>query len=170
MNTDKTIREKFAININDYPIWYYKKIEEIEVDDVIFNLLKETFVVEINNKKIEITFGKNRKHEIGYSQRSNEELEYTSYETIRKAFKEGKWFRITEEDTTDDLKNEYREKEEERKRIALREGMIDILTTAINRVSSFTKEERDIHISGLQNMTDNELDKLTKALFSSFKK
>lgn len=170
MNTDKTLREKFGANIHDYPIWYYKQIEEIDVDDVIFNLLKETFIVELNGKKIVMTFGKNRKHEIGCSQSCHEGLDYTSYETIRKAFTEGKWFRITEEDTTNEFKEEYKIKEEEKEKISLREFRIDILTNAINKIKSFTQEEKDSHITGLQNMSDDELEKLTDSLFNTFKK
>lgn len=170
MNTDKTLIEKFASNSHGYPIWYYKQIEEIEVDDVIFNLLKETFVVEVNGKKIVMTFGKNRKHEIGCTQSCDEGLDYTSYKTIRKSFMEGKWFRITEKDTTEEFKEDYRTKEEERKRISMREGRIDILTNAIDMVTSVQKEERDKHIAGLQDMSDEELEKLTEYLFNKFKR
>ena len=170
MNTDKTLREKFVDNIDGYPIWYYKQIEKIEVDDVIFNLLKETFIVELNDKKIVMTFGKNRKHEIGCTQSCNEGLDYTSYKTIRKAFTEGKWFRVLEEDTTDEFKEEYKVKEAERERISMRETRIDLLTTAIDKVSSVSKEERDKHIAGLQDMSDEELESLTEYLFSKFKK
>lgn len=170
MNTDKTLREKFGANLHDYPIWYYKQIEEIEVEDVIFNLLKETFVVELNGKKIVMTFGKNRKHEIGCTQSCNEGLDYTSYKTIRKAFTEGKWFRITEEDTTGEFKEDYKNKEAERKRISMREGRIDILATAIDMITSIPKEERDKHIAGLRDMNDNELEKLSDILFSKLKK
>ena len=165
MNTDETLREKFGANLHDYPIWYYKQIEKIDVEDVIFNLLKETFVIEINSKKIVMTFGKNRKHEIGCTQSCDEGLEYTSYKTIRKAFTEGKWFRITEEDTTDEFKEEYKIKEAERKRISIREVSIDILINAINMLTSISKEEKDRRIVGLQGMNDNELGKLTESLF-----
>jgi len=165
MNTDKTLREKFGDNLHDYPIWYYKQLKEIDVEDVIFNLLKETFVVEINGKKIVMTFGKNKKHEIGCTQSCDEGLEYTSYKTIRRAFTEGKWFRITEEDTTDDFKEDYKIKEAERKRILIREVSIDILINAINMLTSISKEEKDRRIVGLQGMSDTELGKLTESLF-----
>jgi len=165
MNTDKTLREKFNSNRDDYPIWYYKQIEEIEVDEVILNLLKDTFIVEIDDKKITMTFGKNRKHEIGCTQSCNEGLDYTSYNTIRKAFTEGKWFRITKEDTTDKFKEEYKIKEIERKRISIREVNIGILTNAISKIESIPQEERNRHIAGLQSMNDDELNELTESLF-----
>lgn len=165
MNTDKTLIDKFGSNLHDYPIWYYKQLKKIDVEDVIFNLLKETFVVEINSKKIVMTFGKNKKHEIGCTQSCDEGLDYTSYKTIRKAFVEGKWFRITEEDTTDEFKKECKIKEAERKRISIREMKIDILTNAINMTTSISKETKDGHIAGLKNMSDAELNELTESLF-----
>ena len=170
MNTDKTLEEKFAANRNDYPIWYYKQIKEIDVEDVIFNLLKETFVVELNGKKIVMTFGKNRNHEIGCTQSCDEGLDYTSYKTIRKAFSEGKWFRITEEDTSDEFKDEYIIKEAERKRIAKRKARIDVLSKSISMLDEIPQKEKDKYISGLQNMSDDELEKLTESLFNKFNK
>jgi len=146
-------------------VWYCKQIEEVEVDEVIFNLLKETFIVELNNKKIEMTFGKNRKYEIGCTQSCNEGLDYTSYKIIRKAFKEGKWFRITEIDTTDEFKEDYKIKEAERERISMREVRINILTNAINKIESISQVEKDRHIVRLQSMNDDELKNLTESLF-----
>lgn len=168
MNTDKTLTERFC-DRNEYPIWYYKELEEIDIDDVIFNLLKETFVVELNGKKITMTFGKNRKHEIGCTQSCQEGLDYTSYKTINKCFREGIWFRITNEDTTEEFKQEYKIKEAERKAKKMREYRIDILTNAINMVESVPQEERNRHIKGLQNMSDKELERLIEILFNQFK-
>lgn len=169
MNTDKTLRDKFVSNMNNYPIWYYKQLKKIDVDDVIFNLLRETFVVELNGKKIVMTFGKNRKHEIGCTQSCNEGLDYTSYKTIRKAFTEGKWFRITDEDTTDKFKEEFKIKEAERKRIKMRKSTIDILTRAIDMVKVISQEEKNRQIAGLKDMSDDELKELCEYLFSKFK-
>lgn len=170
MNTDKTLKEQFTSNTSDYPIWYYKQLEEIEVEDVIFNLLKETFVVELNNKKIVMTFGKNRKHEIGCAQSCDEGLDYTSYETIRKSFTEGKWFRVTGEDTSDEFKKDYRDKESERRRLSMRESRINILEKAIGIIPSISIDEKSTFISALQDMTDDDLKELTEAFFSKFKK
>lgn len=168
MNTGKTLTEKFSSRVHDYPIWFYKKLQEIEVDEVIFYLLKETFVVELNGKKIEMTFGKNRKHEIGCTQSCNEGLDYTSYKTIRKAFTEGKWFRVTDEDTTDEFKEDYKVQEAERERMSLREGRIDILTRAIEMLKSVSESEKSRLIADLYDQTDEELKNLTDMLFSSF--
>ena len=168
MNTDKTLIKNFAANMNNYPIWYYKELEETEVDDVIFNLLKETFVVELNDKKIAMTFGKNRKHEISCNQSSDEKLDYTSYKTIQKAFTEGKWFRVTKKDTTDEFKENYSIKETERKRISIRTGRIELLTKSINALNSAPEEEKNRLIKELQFKTDEELEELTKLLFKEF--
>lgn len=168
MNTDKSIREQF-FKREEYPIWYYKKIEEIEVEDVVFNLLRETFIVELDGKKIVIAFGKNRKHEIGSFQSCDEGLDYTSYETVRKAFRYGKWFRITDEDTTEEFKEEYIRNKEEREKLELRELRIDILSGAVNSIKSISQEEKDKYIEGFQDMSDDELGKLMDSLFKKNK-
>lgn len=168
MNTDKTLRETFASHSDKYPMWYYKKLIEIDVDDVIFNLLKETFVVELDDKKIVITFGKNRKHEIGSTQSCNEGLDYTSFETIRKAFREGKWFRISEEDTSDSFKECYELKEKEREKKSMRADRIDLLTKTLNRIkesSNLNLKNIDSNIAEINNMSDEELELVTNQLF-----
>lgn len=170
MNTDKTLREKFGSNINDYPVWFYKELEEVDISYVIFNLIKETFVVELNNKKIVMTFGKNRKHEIGCTQSCHEGLDYTSYTTIEKAFKEGKWFILSDKDTSDSFKEQYIKDTEERQKIELRNARIDILSSAIDRVPNTSDEEKRNAIDSLKDMSDEELEKLTDRLFKNFKK
>lgn len=57
MNTEETINKKF-VERNEYPIWYYKELESVDVDYVIWNLLKKKFVVETEGSKHEILFGK----------------------------------------------------------------------------------------------------------------
>lgn len=118
MNTSKTLRKKFANNGNHtkLPIWYYKKISEVSVDYVIFNLLKEDFVVEINGEKHEITFGINDNGEIGQTIRYDEHNSWLcSFEVISKGFKEGIWYIIEDEDIDADeqkklfLKNEEKD-------------------------------------------------------------
>lgn len=101
MNTSETLRKKFINkgNPNNLPIWYYKKLLEVSVDYVIFNLLKEDFVVEINGEKHEITFGVNDNGEIGQSIRYDEHNTWLcSFEVISKGFKEGTWYIVTEDD------------------------------------------------------------------------
>lgn len=108
MNNDKTLRAKFIEN-EDYPAWYFYELKEIEVDYVIWNLLKETFIVEIDGNKHEITFGKNRKNEIGQCIKYNDikSSGLTSYNLIQKGFKDGKWFSISNTETTEEVKEEY---------------------------------------------------------------
>lgn len=167
MNTDKTLTDVFCEN-NKYPIWYFKEIEETTISYVIFNLLKETFVVEINNRKIVITFGKNRKHEIGCTQSCDEGLEFTSYETIEKAFREGKWFVITDKDTTDEFKKQYKIAKEERTKKEERAFMIEMLNRAVE-LSEVDAETREKHSQEIELMNDERLKELTEILFSSFK-
>lgn len=169
MNTDKTLKEKFGSTINDYPIWFYKELDEVDISYVIFNLLKETFVVELDNKKIVMTFGKNRKHEIGCTQSCHEGLDYTSYTTIEKAFKEGKWFILSDNDTSDSFKEEYIKDLEEKQKIELRNGRIDILSSVIEKIPNTSDEEKLKTIESLKNMSDEELENLTDRLFKSFK-
>ena len=57
--------KKFCIK-EDYPIWYYKQLYEVDIDYVITYMLTDniSFVVDIKGDKYEIMFGKNRKNEI----------------------------------------------------------------------------------------------------------
>ena len=130
MNTDKTLRNKFYLSRNGIKYnLLKKKMREIDVDDVIFYLLKYSFMVDINGSKYDITFGINKDGEIGFSQTyypNSEQL--TSYEITRKAFREGKWFYLTDKDLTED---EFKENQniikelEDRSELKSREFIID---------------------------------------------
>lgn len=168
MNTDKTLTNVFCEN-KKYPIWYFKEIKETNISYVIYNLLKETFVVEINKRKIVMTFGKNRKHEIECTQSCDDGLEFTSYETIEKAFREGKWFVITDKDTTEEFKEQYKVYKEGKVRKEEREFMIDMLNRAVE-LSKADDETKEKHYQEIKLMNDKKLKELTEILFSSFKK
>ena len=92
MNTDKTLIQKFCIK-EDYPIWYYKQLHEVDIDYVITYMLTDniSFVVDIQGDKHEIMFGKNRKNEIEKNIRYGDMIPKnrfrTSYEVINDAFK-----------------------------------------------------------------------------------
>lgn len=162
MNTDKTLNETFYNNHkSEYPIWYYKRLEEIDVDDVIFNLLKYNFVVELNGKKISITFGKNENDEIGTTQACEEGLDYTSYETINKAFREGKWFKVTNKDTTKKFKTEFEKKRSERLKKEHREAMIFMLSRLTKGYKGMTREELEEELS---EWSDEDLEKVVNKI------
>lgn len=168
MNTDKTIRDKF-VSHKEYPIWYYKELKEVDAYYVIFNLLKETFVVELENKRIEMTFGKNRKHEIGCTQSCSDGLDYTSYETVNRAFKNGKWFIITKDNTNEDFKNEYIKDKEIKDRANLRQINIDILRNGILSIKDIDNCRKNELIKDLNNKTDVELEEYISIVCSKIK-
>lgn len=168
MNTDKTLNDTFYNNYkNKYPIYYYKELEEINVDDVIFNLLKYNFVVELNGKKISITFGKNENDEIGTTQACEEGLDYTSYETISRSFKEGKWFKVTNRNTSEEFKVEFEKKRLERLKKEHREAMIFMLSGLTKGYKGMTREELEEELS---EWTDEDLELCIDKLAENYKK
>ena len=168
MNTDKTLNETFYNNYkSEYPVWYYKKLEEIDVDDVIFNLLKCNFVVELNGKKISITFGKNENDEIGTTQFCEEGLDHTSYKTIDKAFREGKWFKVTNRNTSKEFKEEFEKKRSERLKKEHREAMIFMLSRLTKGYKGMTREELEEELS---EWTDEDLELCVSKISEKLKK
>ena len=168
MNTDKTLNETFYNNYkSEYPVWYYKELEEIDIDDVIFNLLKYNFVVELNGKKISMTFGKNENDEIGTTQFCEEGLDYTSYETISRSFKEGKWFKVTNKNTTKKFKEEFEKKRSERLKKEHREAMIFMLSRLTKGYKGKTAEELE---EMLREWSDKDLELCIDKLAENYKK
>lgn len=168
MNTDKTLNNTFYNNYkSEYPIYYYKELEEIDVDDVIFNLLKYNFVVELNGKKISITFGKNENDEIGTTQICEEGLDYTSYETISRSFREGKWFKVTNKNTTKKFKAEFEKKRSERLKKEHREAMIFMLSRLTKGYKGMTREELEEELS---EWTDEDLELCVSKISENYKK
>jgi phosphoribosylformylglycinamidine (FGAM) synthase PurS component len=138
---------------------------------VIPYILKEDFVVEINGIKHEITFGKNRKGEIWqtikYSDIENSNLR--SYEVVRKGFTEGKWYTITDIDTSDEFKADYDRREEEYERNSVKEMYISILTNCINDSSKISEEDKGVYIKDLESKTYEELEELFGVLMKNTK-
>lgn len=162
MNTDKILNNTFYNNYkSEYPIYYYKELEEIDVDDVIFNLLKYNFVVELNGKKISMTFGKNENDEIGTTQFCEEGLDYTSYETINRAFKEGEWFKVTNRNTSKEFKAEFEKKRSERLKKEHREAMIFMLSRLGDGYKGKTTEELE---EMLREWSDKDLEKVVNKI------
>lgn len=170
MNTDKTIQDKF-IKSNDKPIWYYKELEEVEVDYVIWNLLKMSFVVEIEGSKHEIIFGKNRKHEIGQYIRYDDikGSNLCSFEVVNKGFRNGKWYIITDIDTTEDFKQNYDKTKEECNREEFKRFSREILTDVINKMDNLDNGIKHKYIKEIDNSSYEQLQELFSALCNGVK-
>jgi hypothetical protein len=70
----------------------YKEKEKVDMTYVIQHLLKETFVVVINNKEYILDFGLGENGVIAYSWSGHPHL--CSFEILEKAFKEGTWYKV----------------------------------------------------------------------------
>jgi hypothetical protein len=170
MNTDKTLRDNFIDHV-DNPIWYYKELTETTVDYVIYSLLKETFVVEIDGSKHEITFGKNRKGEIHQCIKYNDikKSGLCSFEVVRKGFTEGKWFAITDIDTSDEFKDDYNKRKEEHEKQELKEFYKDILLSALSHIKDLTDEDRLLQKESINSFSFEELEQLFGHLMKKLK-
>lgn len=168
MNTDKTLNEKF-LKRTDYPIWYYKELQAVGVDHVIWNLLKEPFVVEIDGAKHEITFGKNRKGEIGQCIRYDEmnKNTLTSYSVVEKGFREGKWFVITDTDTSEKSKVDYIERKTQYEREEMKKWYKKILGNVIRDNDGLSIEQSNSCLQEIENSTYEELEHLVKKLMKN---
>ena len=171
MNTDKTLREKFC-RMNEYPIWYYKELSPVEVDYVVWNLLKEPFVVEIDGCKYEITFGKNRKHEIGQciSYKDIKKSTLSSYQVVNRGFREGKWYTISETDTTEEFKANYVKQKEEHDRQELEKFYREILIGIVEGNKKIPKEKQSSLVEEINNYTFEDLEYTIKGMFDKYKK
>lgn len=165
MNNDKTLTEKF-IDKKDYPIWYYKELKEVDVDYVIWSLLKETFVVEIDGSKHEITFGKNRKSEIGqcirYDDVKNSSL--TSYKVVEKGFREGKWFTISDIDTSDEFKTNYRDRKAKYEKEEMKQWYKQVLSNVVKDNKELNVEKRNNFLQQIEDSSYEELENLVSIL------
>ena len=93
MRTTGTLRDEFS-ELNEQHDWQTKELIPVDdLSDVIPNLLKHKFVVEIEGHKYDLSFGYNAKEKyIGQSWSGSPSPQLTSVEILNKAFKEGKWF------------------------------------------------------------------------------
>lgn len=169
MNTDKTLNEKF-IEKKGYPIWFYKELKSVNVDYVIAYLLKYPFVVEIDGSKHEITFGHNKKENyvgqcIRYDDIKNSNL--CSFEVVGKGFKEGKWFVITDTDTSDDFKAEYIKRKLEYEKEETKVWYMKILKNAIAEHKELSKGQSDKYLQELENSSYEELEDLVSKLIKN---
>lgn len=129
IRTDQNLKDEFHKKLHN---WQCKKLLPIEdLSYVILNLLKVKFVVEINGDKYDIYFGKNNEtDEIGYGWSSYPSPHLLSYEIIEKAFKEGKWYKVTNENLpkkeTEEILKQAKEKEYEEMKNFLKEVMEEL--------------------------------------------
>lgn len=170
MNTDKTITNKFCER-KDAPIWFYKQLYPTSVSDVVFNLLtNQSFVVDIDGCKHEITFGKNRKGEISicirYDEICNSKL--TSYDVVEQGFRKGKWYTISDIDTTNEYKEEYIKRKQIHEHNENRNIYIKILKNVVNSNEELSDEYKKQYITYLENATYEELEQLIKNLFNNY--
>lgn len=165
MNSDKTLNEKFTEN-KDYPIWYYKELKKVNIDYVIWNLLKETFVVEISESKHEITFGKNRKGEIGqcikYDDIKHSNL--CSYEVVEKGFRDGKWFVITDTDTSNEFKTDYCNRKEQHGKEETQKWFRETLIKVITDNKDLSLEQSNKFLQQIEDSSYEELENLINSL------
>ena len=169
INTDKTLNNNF-IERNEHPIWYYKQLESVEVDYVIAYLLKDKFVVEIDGSKHEVTFGHNKKENyigqcIKYDDIKNSKL--TSYKVVRKGFIEGKWFIITNKDTTDEFKHDYDKRKAEYHKQETEKWYRQGLTNVIKEHKDLNENQKNKCIEEIANASYEELESLMDSLFKS---
>ena len=168
MNTDKTLRKDLSVD-NEYPSWYYKKLKAIDIDDVIMYLLiTDKFIVDIEGIKVELTFGKNKKNEIGYSIKWSDykHISMTSYETIQKAFTIGKWYILSETDTTQEFKDNFNKEKDLHRQKELRRRYLDILTDFIraNKTERITDKRKEELIQAIKEYDFETLDRVFKEL------
>lgn len=102
-----------------YPIWYYKKLKPVSMHTVLFELLSSKFVVEIDSAKYGLEFFNSEEH--GMQMRFQyDDLTYnsrlTSHALLEKAFREGTWYQVLKENTSNEFRNEYKSKKYEKSR------------------------------------------------------
>ena len=89
--------------------WQNKKLLEIDLRSVLANLLLNDFVVEIDGYKYDISFCKALNGDITFINSIFPSPFIASHEIIDKAFREGRWFIVTDEDLSEDEKEKHRE-------------------------------------------------------------
>lgn len=168
MHTEEDLTTKF-VSKKDHPIWYYKELEPVDIDYVIMNLLKENFVVEINNHKYEVTFGIDKSDEIGFGTRYDEfNHEFiSSYDILNKGFKEGNWFVVTNRNTSHKSKENYDLKLKEYKEKQKIQFDKEILTNFINTQKDIDKEEKNRLIKYINICSAEERKSFVKKLFKN---
>ena len=125
-----------------------------------------------DSDRYEVVFGKNRKHEIGqYIKNGDMNKEsLSSYRVINEGFKKGKWFIITDRDTTDEFKKDYIKKKED---FAKKEKDMlyrDLLLSALEQMEDLSENQKRAFEEEETNCSYERLEELITALMSSFSK
>ncbi|XZN14455.1 hypothetical protein ACSW9O_15420 (plasmid) [Clostridium perfringens] len=162
MNTDKTLTKKFCEKIDNRDLSYSfttKKLEEASIDYVINRLLLDSFMVEIDGDRYDITYGKNKKGEIGFVQRCYPNVvSRCSFEVTKDAFTKGKWFIVTDEDLTEEEqkeKLEELEKMKDREELSTRKDWIERILNLLLKTDK-QKAHRKSYEEELMNMSREE--------------
>lgn len=169
INTDKTIDNEFIKRTN-HPIWYYKELHEVDVDYVIAYLLKDKFVVEIDGSKHEITFGHNKEENYIGQCIKHDDIKHSklcSFEVINKGFTKGKWFIITNKDTSDNFKADYEQRKIQYEKEETEKWYRQGLTNVIKEHKDLNEKQRNKFIKEIENASYEELEDLMKALFKN---
>lgn len=158
MNTDNDLRTIFINGAKEGHLhdWQSKVLEEVDVSYVIWNLLLDKFVVEIEGHKYDISFGKNKLGEIGHGNSVYPSPCLLSSEIINRGFKEGKWYRVTDKDLPQEEIDEILRiiKEKEKKESE------EFFKSILDRLSDEEKEKfsrwYDENIASLEKSTESQ--------------
>lgn len=124
INTSEVLIDRF---VHPNKSWQTHKLKKIDVDEVILNLLKKDFVVEIDGYKYDITFGINKDSEIGQTISLKDSPSLCSFEIVNLGFKKGIWYEILDEELSEDEQNKIKKEIEEYKEQEFNKWILEIL-------------------------------------------
>ena len=162
MNTDKNVAQKFCSLRQGIGYNLLKmKLQEININEVVFSLLKYNFMVEINGSRYDLMFGVSETGEISCNQTYYPNSEpLTSHELIEKSFREGKWFYLTDIHLTDEellLNKGIIEGLEISQEMKKREGLVDrLLEHCVNDNESKLNDIKDVSKKYLMSLSKDE--------------
>lgn len=108
--------------------WCTKVLLEVDINFVITNLLKEDFVVEINEHKYDISFNKNKNsNEIWFSNGIAPSPPLCSFEIINEGFTKGKWYVVTEKNLSKEGKEKIAKEIEVKEQLEFEEAMKELI-------------------------------------------
>lgn len=157
--------------LSTYPIWYYKKIYPVDIDYVVCNLLKKVFVVEIDKTKYEIRFESTEDFIINKNIKNiDPQNPYLSpCSIVEKGFMKSKWFVVSDEDTTVEVKLEFIKNTDIYKKQECIELHKKFLISFIEVYDVIPKSQKQKYISTIENCTLEEVEMLREHLSNKFK-
>lgn len=121
MDTDN-FHSKYSWN------WCTKVLSEVDIYFVIGNLLKEDFVVEINEHKYDISFKKNKNsNEICFSNGVAPSPPLCGFEIINEGFTKGKWYVVTGKNLSKEEKEKIAKGIEVKEQLESEEAMKELI-------------------------------------------